>query len=506
MAQNEVNYPLFVKPDVDAFFGLLSDSIAKVLIIIGVFLYTFNMPADIVFGRVIPGIGVGTAVGCFYYAQQAKRLAIKLGRTDVTAQPYGIGATHVFVWLYSIMGPVYWATDDPILAWQVGLAAAVIGGVVEMIGSLYGEWLRRMTPRAGLLGSLAGVAIAYVGLSALLDVGSIPAVTLIPVILVFIGFFGRDKLPFKVPAGISAVLVGSVIAWFFGYKDVAGLTASFEYVGLNLPIPIIGDIITGFRNIAPFLAIVIPIEIHNTLTTLQAVESAHAGGDTYSARETMIVDGVGTTIGAIFGSPFPTTVYIGHPTWKRIGAGRGYMILEGIFYLAMGFTGLMGIVDAVIPYQVAMVFLLFIGLTQGSQAFTATPKRHAPAVWFAIMPALIAWSGRFATQVDGTSITFVTVGGGYIIISMIWGSMLAFIIDRRYLEATVVTALGAFFSFIGFIHSGMLGINAAPEWALGYLFITLILLGYHFWQGKSSEAMPRIEAPLTDEAPEGTND
>jgi AGZA family xanthine/uracil permease-like MFS transporter len=496
----ETNYPLFVKADVDAFFGLLSDSIAKVLIIIGVMIYSFNAPASLVYGKVLPGIGIGTAVGAFFYANQAKRLSQKLGRTDITAQPYGLSSTHVFVWLFSIMGPVYWTTDDPILAWQIGLAACVIGGVIEMLGSLYGEWLRKITPRAALLGSLAGVAITYVGLSAMLDVGTIPKVTLIPVMLVFIGFFAKDKLPFGLPAGIGAVLIGTILAWLFGYKDITGLASSFEYTSIYFPVPVIGDIVNGFRNIGPFLAIIIPIELHNTLTTLQSVEAANAAGDPYNAKETMIMDGIGTCTSALFGSPFPTTVYIGHPTWKEIGAGRGYMIMEGIFYLVVGFTGLMGVVNAIVPYQVAMVFLLFIGLTQGAQAFTKSPKRHAPAVWFAVFPAIIAWTGKWlnklgdAEAIDGISTTFRSVGNGYIVISLIWGALLAFIIDRRYKEAAVVSAAATVLSAIGFIHAVELGFFFTGTWTIGYLFITILLGGYHAWQQKSENAQPRIDA------------
>lgn len=497
---NETKYPLFVKADVDAFFGLLSDSIAKVLIIIGVMIYSFNAPASLVYGRVLPGIGIGTAVGAFFYAHQAKRLSQKLGRIDVTAQPYGLSSTHVFIWLYSIMGPVYWTTNDPVLAWQIGLAACVIGGFIEMLGSLYGEWLRKITPRAALLGSLAGVAITYVGLSAMLDVGTIPSVTLIPVVLVFIGFFAKDKLPFGLPAGIGAVLIGTILAWLFGYKDITGLASSFEYTSVYFPIPVLGDIVNGFRNIGPFLAIVIPIELHNTLTTLQSVEAANAAGDPYDAKETMVMDGVGTCVGALFGSPFPTTVYIGHPTWKEIGAGRGYMIMEGVFYLLMGFTGLMGVVNAIVPYQVAMVFLLFIGLTQGAQAFNKSPKRHAPAVWFAVFPAILAWSGKWlaklgdAEAIDGISTTFRSVGNGYIVISLIWGALLAFIIDRRYKEAAIVCAVATVLSAIGFIHATELGFFFTGHWTIGYLFITILLAGYHVWQQKSENAQPRIEA------------
>lgn len=68
--QKNVNYPLFVRADADAFFGLLADTIAKVLVIVGTMLYVFQAPPWLVFGRILPGIGIATAFGAFYYAYQ----------------------------------------------------------------------------------------------------------------------------------------------------------------------------------------------------------------------------------------------------------------------------------------------------------------------------------------------------------------------------------------------------------------------------------------------------
>ena len=48
--------------------------------------------------------------------------------------------------------------------------------------------------------------------------------------------------------------------------------------------------------------------------------------------ETMLVDGAGTCIGALFGSFYSTTVYIGHPIHKALGAKRGFSLINGIIY------------------------------------------------------------------------------------------------------------------------------------------------------------------------------
>ena len=45
----------------------------------------------------------------------------------------------------------------------------------------------------------------------------------------------------------------------------------------------------------------------------------------------MTINGLGSVAAAFFGSPFPTTIYIGHPGWKALGARAGYSVLNGAF-------------------------------------------------------------------------------------------------------------------------------------------------------------------------------
>lgn len=47
-------------------------------------------------------------------------------------------------------------------------------------------------------------------------------------------------------------------------------------------------------------------------------------GDAYPVAESMIVSGAGTLIAALFGSPFGTVIYFGHPAYKKSGAKTGY--------------------------------------------------------------------------------------------------------------------------------------------------------------------------------------
>jgi hypothetical protein len=54
----------------------------------------------------------------------------------VTALPYGPSVPHVFIVVFLVMLPTYLKTNDPILAWQAGLAWAFIIGVVILSAPL----------------------------------------------------------------------------------------------------------------------------------------------------------------------------------------------------------------------------------------------------------------------------------------------------------------------------------------------------------------------------------
>ena len=127
--------PWWVPGDWDAFFGLGTNSILNILVLSGLLLDVVNLPRALVFGRIIPAVGVMLVISNVYYAFMARRLALRTGRTDVTAMPAGPSVPHMFIVVLLIMLPVYLRTGDPILAWQAGLAWNFIEGSVEVVGA-----------------------------------------------------------------------------------------------------------------------------------------------------------------------------------------------------------------------------------------------------------------------------------------------------------------------------------------------------------------------------------
>jgi len=118
--------------------------------------------------------------------------------------------------------------------------------------------------------------------------------------------------------------------------------------------------------------------LFNVLGSLQNIESAEAAGDPYATRPSLLVNGLGGFAAALFGSPFPTTIYIGHPGWKGLGARAGYSVLNGVFLTVVALTGTLALIAWAIPVDAGMAIVLWIGIVMSAQAFQAVPRAHAP--------------------------------------------------------------------------------------------------------------------------------
>jgi len=511
-ASNRV--PFWVPGDWNGFFGLFTNSLTNVLVTISLLTLVLQFPNDLVFGRIVPGLVLSIAVGNFYYAYQAWRLSRREGRADVTAVPYGVSVPHYFLVVFAVMLPIFASTGDSTLAWSVGVAWCFVHGIVALIGAFIGPTLRRVTPRAAMLGTLAGVAITFIAMGPAFQVWEVAWIGMISLGILLIGWLAGVQLPGNIPAGLLAVIVGTILGWASGLMQVENLTAAFADFSVGIPIPEVAALVRGLPLIGPYLVTAIPLAIYLFLESLNNVESAEAAGDSYSTRETMIVAGLGTLVGSLFGSPFTTLVYIGHPGWKSVGARMGYSWATGAAILLLGVFGLLPILLNIIPLVAILPILVYIGLLITSQAFNASPARHAPAVALALVP----WIANFLqNQVDialgaaGTSAAAVGVdtlrgaglyyggmailGAGPILVGMILAAIAAYMIDRKWLSALGYALFGAVASFFGVIHASELGIAQAVEPTIGYLAIALLAgIMYLLRRGE-----PRVvEAPATD--------
>ena len=80
------------------------------------------------------------------------------------ALPSGISVPHMFVVMFVIMLPIALKTGDPIKGWEAGLVWVFFQSFMLMIGGFVAPIIRKITPRAALLGTLAGVSVAFISM------------------------------------------------------------------------------------------------------------------------------------------------------------------------------------------------------------------------------------------------------------------------------------------------------------------------------------------------------
>ena len=466
---------LWVPGDLNGFFGLCTNSITNTLVAVALMQFVIGFPAEILFGRIVPGLVLSLAVGNIYFAYMAYKLAKKEGRDDVTAVPYGISVPHYFLVIFAIMLPLKIAGESFELIWSVGVAWCFVHAIVATIGAFVGPTMQKLTPRAAMLGTLAGVAITYIAMGAAFNAWNAAWLSMVSFGIIFVGWLANVQFPGKIPAGLVAVIIGVIVGWLSGYMKLEGLQTAVSNVAIAIPLPQIKVLLAGLPRVTPYLVTAIPLAIYLFLESLNNVESALAGGDTYDTREAMLAAAGGTAVASLFGSPFPTLIYIGHPGWKSVGSRIGYSWLTGVTMFLLGVLGLLGILSAVIPLVAILPILVYIGMLITSQAFNASPRRHAPAVAIAIIPwiadyvttkvnnALGAAGTNAGTLGAGTLASngveysgMVVLGAGSILVGMILAAIVAYVIDRNWKGAIGYTLFGAACAWVGFIHSAKL--------------------------------------------------
>ena len=436
-----------------------------------------------------------------YYAYLAYRLAKKTGRNDVCALPSGISVPHMFIVTFVIMLPIALKTGDPVKGWEAGLVWVFFQSFILMIGGFIAPFIRKITPRAALLGTLAGVSITFISMRPALEMYMTPVIGLTCFAIIMVSWFGGVKYPKGIPAGLVAIIVGTLIAWG---SNMFGL----NYGGLSLqrldrlPSPISASrcrcrqsdhIFSGFQYLGVILVTAIPFGIYDLVEAMDNVESAEAAGDTYPTTRVLTADGVVSLIGCLMGNPFINAVYIGHPGWKAMGGRIGYSAATGIMVIFLSWFGIISVLLAIVPVVAISPILLYIGMLIGAQAFQTTPTEHAPAIVLALTPHLAAWA---KTLMDGalappaparrrSASTSSAVSACSIPASKSWAAARSSPAwswrDRRlrhrpeFIEAAAFALAGAVLTFFGFMHGESVGIAVSPAVAIAYAIVAAFI-------------------------------
>jgi AGZA family xanthine/uracil permease-like MFS transporter len=469
--------------DVNAFFGLMLDNVAVLII-----LFTFTASTDpvrdgkfspeFVLTRMIPGTALGVLLGDLVYTWMAFRLARRTGRPDITAMPLGLDTPSTFGVALLILVPTLQAKlaagmphEAAMLhAWHVGAVVLVMIGLFKSVVAPLGNAVRRWVPRAGLLGSLAAIALAMIAFVPLLmEVAAVPLVGMLSLAVILATLVAHRVLPGKVPGALAAVLVGVAV-----YRLCVWLGPA---LGLPLVAPHepVRDVAWRPPDLLPalgwsavwedalrMLPVALPFALATIVGGIDCTESAAAAGDEYDTRAVLLTEGLASVAAGLCGGVIQNTPYIGHPAYKAMGGRAAYTLATALFIGVAGYSGLFTHLFEWLPRAAMFPILIYVGLEITGQSFRATPARHYPALALAALPALAYLITIPLNMVRPNELhnpaapvvqTLYCLANGFIVTSLLWGAALAALTDGRSGRAAAYLAVAAALALFGVIHS-----------------------------------------------------
>ncbi len=469
------------------------DNIAGLILMV-MLLTSFGFPMDFAVSSMVPGTALGVLVGDLAFFFLAFRLAARTGRDDVTAMPLGLDTPSIFGITLFILGPSFVQGAGTNLGqlglsveqaatrtWHIGIWCIVMSGILKLVLSPFTEWIRRVVPRAGLLGSLAAIALVLISFFPLTEILGHPLPGMLALVIVLTSLVGRIPLPGRTPGTLAALIVAGIAYYGLCWSGISGYAFPETPKAAWFPSQWLEawqfDWLDSFDDALAYLPIALPFAIATIVGGIDCTESAAAAGDKYDTRTVIAVEGIATLVAGFSGGVIQTTPYIGHPAYKAMGGRAAYTLGTALLVGTAGLVGYFGWLNAWIPAPAVYPILVFIGLEITAQSFHATPRRHYPAVAFACLPALaflaINIPGRIfgdpsvlaagwspANLGDALSHDLKTLGmlsSSFIITSLLWAWALAAAIDRRLGLAATVLVLAGILTMFGAIHSPLPG-------------------------------------------------
>jgi len=521
--------PLFVSADFNGFLGLLVDNLSVMAFLATALIGIFGFPADLVYTRMFPGTTLGILLGNLAYTAMARRVAKRTGKADTTAMPLGVDAPTTIGLALLVLGPAFLSYKQAgmdehaaaIATWQLGMASLVVMGVFKTVLSFFGAMVQRHVPRAGLLGSIAGIALVLMGFFPLVEIMKVPVVGFAGLGVVLYALVARGHMPWNLPGVLVAFVVGVLLyeglgplGWLgHGYHPAAAWQWRFA-----LPWPTL-EWLHGLPLTVPYLPLILPFGLLMVVGGINVTESAKAAGDDYNTRDILLVEALATLIAGFCGGVAQTTPYIGQPAYRAMGARTGYTLIAGIVIGLGGIFGYLSNLVEMLPLAVLAPILIFVAIGITAQAFEATPVRHAAAVVFSFFPAIARmvaiklgdptyvspdhFNALYNDASQGISELAVinVLGNGFIITSMVWASFVVAMIESRPRQAALIALLGGALTLFGVIHSVTPAGNLYLPWALdagmrsialqfagAYLALAAVLLVFSLWRGEKGPA------------------
>jgi AGZA family xanthine/uracil permease-like MFS transporter len=547
--------------DVNAFFGLMLDNVAVMVLLVGAITSSkppeeqtagqYRFSPEFVLTRMIPGTALGVLLGDLVFSWMALRLARRTGRSDITAMPLGLDTPSTFGVAFLVLLPVFNQARKTMdhetamyFAWHVGAVVLVLCGVFKVFCAPLGNAVRRWVPRAGLLGSLAAIALALIAfLPLFLEIAASPVVGMVSLTVILVTLVAHRALPGKIPGALAAVAVGVLLYhgldWLGSLQEWSLVPPHEEVAYIPwVPPDLLPDL--DWQGVLPTalgkLPVALPFALATIVGGIDCTESAAAAGDEYDTRAILLTEGLASVAAGFFGGVIQTTPYIGHPAYKTMGGRAAYTLATALFVGAVGYFGLFTHLFEWLPQAAMFPILVFVGLEITAQSFRATPSRHYPALAIAVLPALaylitvpLKDAGQLLPHHHGPESLqpLLALANGFIVTSLLWAASLAALLDGRLRPAAGYLVVAGVCAFFGIIHSPlpdspidlpwnvMAQVAAMPKewgeavryqtpyhWTASYLVAALVLFGLSWFPDKTAPAVdPTSPEPHKDEPP-----
>lgn len=514
--------------DMNAGFAFFLDCVVNLFVLAGILQFAFGFPEEVLFGKIIPGCIMGILIGNianFWYTRRRVRL---IGNEALTSIPMGVDLPTILGMCFFILGPVFLDNKEALgdigaatKAWHVGMAATLWMGFIKFGLSFFGRAMQRELPIMALVGTMAGIATVWLGANAVLGTFALPEVGMLSLGVMGFALIAGHTLPLNMPGAVIAIILGTIVYYILaltgagnGYELITAPAVSPELPTLSLA----GLPLMLTNEVTGMLGIIFPFALLIAASAVNVVAGAKIIGDDFDPRHVVQIDSGSTLVMALFGGVAQTTPYFGHTTYKRMGARTNYALGTALVITILGFTGLIAFASKMIPTSALSPILIVVAADIIRLAFTGGDVRHAPALLFAIIPGILYYAKVKVDELYGAISGVITDSGdkiqavigeswlngyallntlssGYILASLIWGTLIVWIIDRQLIKAAGAAFTAALLTYFGVIHS-VLGTNGmylpwtlsasdgpihlVTQFTTGYAIIGLLMLVFHF--------------------------
>ncbi|WP_417450667.1 hypothetical protein [Kordiimonas sp.] len=477
--------------DLNAGVAFFLDVTVNMFVLASVLMGAFNFPAEHIFGRIIPGAIVGIIFGNLVFSWLTKKTVKETGNPALTSIPLGMDLPTLFGMCFFIIGPTYAGNVEALgveaaadKAWILGMAATIWMAAIKFGLSYFGRAMQQQLPQMALVGAMAGVATVWLGAEAIYGIFALPEVGIVSLVIMAFALIAGHRLPFNMPGSILAIVAGTVLYYILAFAGagedyVVNVAVDFRPV---LPLPTLAGYSNVLGDVTNYLGIILPFALLIAASAVNVVAGARITGDNFDAGKVVRLDAAATAVSALFGGVVQTTPYFGHATYKRMGARTGYALGATAVVTVIGFLGIIEVAAQLIPEGVLKPILVVVASDILRLAFTGGDARHAPALLFATVPAILNYAhtkvsdlyGKVAHLTDGVlgvdwMAGYMLLGAmarGYILTSLIWGAMVVWIIDRKMVRAALAAFAAAVCTEFGIIHSVMPTSEMYLPWAI----------------------------------------